>query len=383
MRVYKFLFASCVLFFVSLCLLHYFSLRSLWLDENFLFLNIKSSGFLEIFGMLKYSQAFPRIYLIIVKLFSEAFNYEVLSLRFFPLVCMLSAFFVWRKVYENRLSDKWAVLLALFSFSASYCMSYYAAEFKHYSMDVLAMGIFCLYLAYQKQAVEKEPSKQFILATLLLPLTLLFSYSSFFIFWMVSYNFLLSAKKRSKFVVLMAIYTFICLIFVFFIYCVDIKYTLNTYALFSYWDGNFLCVNSFYCFLKTFWEGLRKLSVWWFGNGRFFIKSASFLIPIFVVSLFGYGIKSLRRNKLMLWEPDSLALVIFLELFGLGIIKKYPFTGARITLFFAPFVFFLIAKGISFLKINKPLYIGLSVLYISFLALCGLNSVFAYLNLYN
>ncbi|MBL7196763.1 MAG: hypothetical protein ISS47_01540 [Candidatus Omnitrophica bacterium] len=374
---------SCIVWFIFLCLAHYFSLRPLWLDENFIFENIKNLQFGQLLGPLKDSQAFPRAYLICIKCFSQIFNYRVLSLRFFPLIIMLSAFFVWSKIYARTFANKWHSLLAIFSFASSYYLSYYASELKQYSMDVLVVGFFCLYLIYQRQQVDKKPSRFFIITTFLLSLTLLFSYSSFFVFWIVIYNFLFIVKKNPKFLALLITYTFTCFLFIIFVFSFDIKHTLSTNTLFLYWNDYFLCSDSLYCFIKAFGEGLRRLSVWWFGNSRFFRRAASFFIPFFVFSLFGYGIRSLRNNKFKLWDIDALGLIVFLELFILGIIKKYPFTGERITLFFAPFVFYFIVKGISFLKTNRPLYIGINIFYIVFLIVCSLNSLLTYLRLYN
>ncbi|MFH0918672.1 MAG: hypothetical protein V1830_06015 [Candidatus Omnitrophota bacterium] len=85
----------------------------------------------------------------------------------------------------------------------------------------------------------------------------------------------------------------------------------------------------------------------------------------------------------MFLDAEALGLVIFLELVILGILRRYPFTGARMTLFFAPLVYYLIIKGIGSLKMNKLLYFSLNTCYISFLVMCSINSLFAYLKLYN
>lgn len=381
MKIYKFLFISCILWFIFLCLLHYFSLRPLWLDENLVFKNLQELSSLEILGPLKYTQVFPRVYLTIINFVAHEFNYNLLALRFLPLLCMLLAFFVWLRVYQKMLLGKWQALLAIFSFASSYRIIYYASELKPYSMDVLVAGLFCWYLICQKQLCNKAPSKPFIMATLLLPLTLVFSYSTFFLFWLVIYNFIFMIKKNYKIAILLAAYSFLCILLIVFVYYFYLRYELSGDP--SAWNNYFLCTKSPYCFIKPFGEGIRKLTTFWFGNSKFFIRAASFLIPIFMISLFGYGIKSLKRNKLKFLDGDSFGLVIFLELVILGIMRKYPFTGARTTLFFAPLVFYLIIKGISYLKVNKPLYLSLNIFYISFLVMCSLNSLFAYLKLYN
>jgi hypothetical protein len=294
---------------------------------------------------------------------------------------MLAAFFVWLRVFRHILPGKWQVLLAIFSFASSYRIIYYAAELKPYSMDVLVAGVFCWYLIRQQQLDTGAASKLFIAGTLLLPFTLALSYSSFFFFWMVIYNFIFIVNKNRQAAILLAAYSFLCLLTVIAIYYLYLRHELAGDP--SGWNNYFLGTESFYSFIKPFGEGVRKLATFWFGNSKFFIRAASFLIPIFLLSLFGYGIRSLKRNKFRILEADSISLVIFLELVVMGILRKYPFTGARVTLFFSPLIFFLIIKGISSLKRIKPLYISLNTCYIAFLAMCSLNSLFAYLKLYN
>lgn len=381
MKIYKILFSSCILWFVFLCLLHYFSFRPLWLDEDFVFRNLQELKPLEILGPLRYDQTFPRVYLVIIDFFARTFNYNLLALRFLPLLSMLLAFFVWLRIYRQAFSDKWQALLAAFSFASSYRIIYYSAELKPYSMDVLVSGIFCWYLIRQKELIGNGPSKPFVITTLLLPFTLLLSYGSFFCFWLIIYNLLFMAKRNPKAAVLLAGYVFLCVLLIIFVYYIDLRHALGAPS--SVWNNYFLSTQSPLRFIETFGEGLRKLTTFWFGNSRFFIRAATVFIPVFLFSLFGYGIKSLRSHKFRLIDMESFGLIIFLELVVLGMMRKYPFTGARITLFFAPLVFFLIIKGIGYLKANKPLYLSLNIFYICFLAVCSLNSFFTYLKLYN
>jgi len=381
-RKYRTLLISCILWFVFLCVFHYLSARPLWLDESYIFENIKTSSSAQLLGPLKNSQAFPRIYLIIIKNFSRMFDYSVFALRFIPLLCMLSAFFIWIKIYKKGFPNKWYFLLALFPFVSSYSLSYYASELKPYSLDVLAIGVFCLYLINQERMAKEGPSKIFAIVTLLLPLTLLLSYGSFFLFWVVIYNFLYIVRNNRKVLPLLITYTVISLSFIIFVYFVDLRYTLSLKPLFSYWNDYFLCSDSFSCFIKTLGEGLRKLTVWWFRDSTFFRRLGSFFIPLFVFSLFGYGIKSLRNDRFKLITIDAIGLIIFLELFILGLAKKYPFTGERITIFFAPFVFYFIVKGISFSKKNRPLYASLNIFYVTFFLVCSINSFLVHLRFY-
>ncbi len=383
MRRYKFLSAFLIFWFIFLCLLHYFSFRPIWLDENFILENIKTLSIPQLLGPLKNSQSFPRIYLIAIKLFSEKFDYTQLSLRFFPLVSMLLAFFVWVKVYRKQISSQATHLLVLAALGCSYYFPYYAAELKQYSMDVLVVGLFCLYFLFQKQIKPDKISKWFVFSTLSLPFTIVLSQASFFVFWIVIYNFLFIAKKNYKIWLLLSVYSLVSILALRFVILSDIRHTLSSQSLLSYWEGSFVCTDSFYCFMKSFSEGLRKLSVWWFGKTDFLKRAASFVIPFFTFSIFAYGVSSLKKNKLRLFDLDSLGLVIFLELLVLAIMKKYPFTGERITLFFAPFVLYFIAKGIVSLKRAKFLYWFFLISYIGLLIVCATDSFLTYLQIYS
>ncbi|MCF7907896.1 MAG: hypothetical protein K9L86_03335 [Candidatus Omnitrophica bacterium] len=383
MKAYKILLTACIFLFIFLCFFHYFSQRPLWGDEKFVLDNIRDRSFKQLFGVLKDSQAFPRVYLGIVQSFSKVFQYHVLSLRFLPFLCMLSAFFIWKRVYRQVLDSRWLALLTLSSLSSIYYFSYYAAELKPYSMDVLVVAIFCLYFVYQKKLDSKGLSKKFIVATLLLPITLFFSYASFLVFWIVIYNFLFVVKRSQKILYLLMIYSALCFLFGISTYWIDLRHGYSTPGLISYWNDYFVCTDSAYCFFKSFGEGLRKLATWWFGNVDFLKRSASFVIPFFTISLFVYGFKSFKSNSCRLFSLDSVGLAIFLELLVLGILKKYPFTGERVTLFFAPFVFYFIIKGISSLKKIKILYRFFVVSYLGLILGCGLNSILTYLKLYN
>jgi len=159
-KIYKTVITLCVVWFIFLCFLHYFSQRALWVDEVYILNNLKNFTPLQLFGDLERKQVFPRVYLFGIKLLSQQFSYHVFSLRLFSLIAMLSAFFVWARVFKNNLSGRRAYVIAIAGFVCSYKMSYYAAELKQYSMDVLVAGLFCLYLTCQKKLVDREPSKK-------------------------------------------------------------------------------------------------------------------------------------------------------------------------------------------------------------------------------
>ncbi len=383
MRVYRLSLILCISWFIFLCLLHYLSARPLWLDEAFVLGNMQNLGFREMLSRpLGNGQAFPRFYLIAVKLFSGNFTCHVLFLRFLPLAAMLSAFFVWGRVYRYRFGDKWVFLLGLYAWASSYYFSYYAAELKQYSMDVLVVGIFVWFILHQGRIEDKQPGKIFIACAIFLPFIILLSYAGVFIFWVAAYNFLMISRKNKTVFPLFLVYTFNCLFAAVLMYRFDIIYAFKQQGLFIYWKDYFLCRDSFYCFFKSFGEGVERLGTWWFTANPILKKIANLFIPFFICPLFGLGIASLRKNRSKIDDMESVGLLMFAQLFILGILKIYPFTGERITLFLAPFVIFTVIKGIDYFK--KPNFVNLALrsIFFAFFLMCGLDSLLRYLKLY-
>jgi hypothetical protein len=368
--------------FFFLCFLHFFTRRPLWLDENFVVANLQSKTFAQLLGPLTNSQAFPRVYLLIVKFLGEISNYHLLALRLCPLAAIISAFYVWRNIFRQTLSDNFQFLLGVLTFVCSYHIVYYAAELKPYSMDVLAVGIFALFLSNQKRFVTQTPTQADYFQICSLPLLLLFSYGAGFVFWIVGFNFLFLVRNNKTLWPLIAGYSCVSLVMLGIIYQIDLRHSFKEQGLFNYWDSYFLCSESISCFFESFWEGIRRMSTWWLGKEKIFLQTASPFIGIFMYTLVRYGFGQLKKDQFRIFTVDALLAVMFLELMVFGMLKKYPFTGTRITLFFAPFIFYMLVKGINDMKRIKFLYYFFLPFYVVFLLLCAGNGALYFLSLY-
>lgn len=367
-----------IIYFVLVSCLHFFSFRPLWLDENLLFNNLEFLSLGQMFGPFKHAQAFPRVYFVLVKFLAESLNYSVAVLRFVPFCAMVAAFFMWKKVYQVSCGLLKESLFMAFMFAVSFRMVYYAAEFKQYSMDVLVASVFCLYLLKQE---ELTSDRKYVLLTLLLPFTFVFSYSAIFFMPIVLYNFLfLSERKNMK--LLFLVYMVLSILVLAFVYYFDIRHGMEQSALFVYWQDYFIGCSSLGDFFKPLSEGIRNITAWWFGNTATFKRLASVFIPFFLVGLFAEPVSQLRQRKYAISSLGSIGAVVFCELFFLAILKKYPFTGERLTLFFAPIVFYCIVKGVSLCKRNKIIYCVMNVYLCCFLLVCGINTFWAMLTLY-
>lgn len=368
--------------FILLCGLHLASQRPFWLDENYVLRNIETLGYAELFGPLKPAQSFPRVYLVMVKWCGSLFANHVIALRFLSFVAMIAAFFVWRYLYTRHCEGEPEELtLLLFSWVASYWMVYYAAELKPYSMDVLAAGLFTVFFLKQREYTARAPSAGLYLAAFAAPFLLFFSYTAIFFFWIVCFNFLQLSLRNRKLIPVLILSSVVSLgCFVLF-YWTDVRHSITNAGV-DYWESYFLCTKSPGCFFETFGEGIKRYTIFWWSNMKEVRRGAVLLIPVFLYGLVRFGYAGLKGDRLRVFSLDGLAAVLFVEFIALGLLHKYPFTGQRITLFFAPVVFYLIVKTLSAARRVKYLGKALNIYYIGYCYVTLLISVWTYVKLY-
>jgi len=377
----KFLIPSCSFLFLALCLFHFFSARDLWLDEDFVFKNIVNHGYLDLFGPLDPLQSFPRLYLLFIKVFSVPFDYHVLALRFFSLVCMLGAFFILIRIFRADCRDDLSVLMTLFAICVSYRFSYYAAELKPYSMDVLVIAIFALYFHYQRVFENMDPSKKDYVIAALLPLLLFFSYAAVFVFWIVGFNFLLQMRKNRNVWRILCLNAVVSLFCFALFYWIDIRHSITIPGV-EYWDGYFICYSSFECFMDKFGDGIRRFVFYPFKGIKPMRYAASLFVPFFVFATFIYGFIRLKKDRLQIYHSDSLCLLLFLELFILASLQLFPFVGGRLTLFYLPLVIYMFVKGLTGIKKWPSLRKGVIIYFIVFYVTCLIRTIYLHLQYY-
>jgi len=339
----------CICLFVLLCTLHLSSQRPLWLDEDFVYQNLLKSEYSELFSVLEPAQSFPRVYLITIQALAIHFNYHVLALRFLPFVFMIAAFFLWLRIYRMTTGELPFLVLLMLSWACSYHLIYYAAELKPYSMDVFVGGAFLMYFQYLKRFETNPMTVLPVVVSLLIPFLIFFSYTSLFFVWMVPYNLLLLSRRNKKMLSILLWNVIVCVLCFVLFYFSDIQYSITAAGV-HYWDSYFLGTESFGAFFEPFGEGLKRYVVFWFGAGKFFRRGAVIFIPFFLYALVRFGCRRLKEDRFAIFHLESLAFILFIEAIIFGLLGKYPFTGGRITLFFAPFVFYLIIKGILSLR---------------------------------
>jgi len=382
MKYSKELTALCAVVFISLCFLHYLSPRPFDHDENIIVENIMSREYSGLFQALSGMQIHPRVHLSLMKFISQSFEYKTQAVRFLPLMFMLMSFILWIKLFEKNLEDKFLRFLAVLGFSCSYHLIYYSAEAKPYSADVFVVAVYLLFFLHQKKSVSKKPGIASYFGAALLPLLMFFSYASIFVVWIISFNYLLSLRENKGIMPLFVLNVFMTVLCAAVFYSVDLQYGFKNTQAYNYWNSYFLCHESFYCFLKPWWEGTRKIVAWWFRSHTFMIKAGSAFIPFFLYAIVKYGGGFLKKDGWRVFSAEALGLILYLELIVFGLMEKYPFIGTRLTLFLAPFVILLIIRGIDDLKRFRKVHLAVLSYFIVFLVIGAISAFFKFLNFY-
>ncbi|MCD4779427.1 MAG: hypothetical protein K8S27_02610 [Candidatus Omnitrophica bacterium] len=363
-----------LLVFIVLSLLHFFSDRPLWEDEIYVKNNLEKYHYVQLFGVLDHSQSFPRVYLVWIKFLSRFFDYHMKALRFLPLVMMICALGLWRRVYQRQTDHAFIILSALLLFACSFRMVYYAAELKPYSLDVLSVALVALICFKQKGRDADQLRPRDYLSSAVLPFFILFSYGSIFVVWIPAWNYLLKTREDKRFWKIFILSAGSCVLAAMLFYLIDFRYSVND-ANIHYWNDYFLCVENRECFLSTFGEGVQRLVTYWFGNTKPQMLAASLFIPVFMFGMVRYGGASLLKDRLSVTNLDAMAIVLFFEMMVLGVLRKYPFTGERLTLFYAPIVFYLTVKTIWSTKKMCWIFWPLTAYCVGYAVYCAGNTL--------
>lgn len=168
-----FLFAGCIV-----RLFHFFSDRSLWLDEIYLVSGLVHLDVKELIkGPLDYQQKAPVGFLILVKLTISLFGNKELWLRLVPLLSGIASLFLFVPVSRYFL-NKPGSLVAIAVFCLSPAFIYHSVEIKQYSTELLG-AVLSLYLLISYK--ERLSVTSLLIWGLAAGLILWISYSSVFI----------------------------------------------------------------------------------------------------------------------------------------------------------------------------------------------------------
>lgn len=358
-----------IVWYLTLATAHYLNQRPMWNDEACVFESIRYFHPLQMFtAQLRALQVFPRVYLFLIQQFSGLFGFHLLSLRLFSFVAMLSAFLLWSRLARPVLKSDAAYWTYLFSWAAAVPLVYYAAELKPYSMDVLAGAIFMTFL-YHEDRLRARNERKYRLVLAAMPMLGLFSYPALLFAMIVLYNLAVAALKDKSRRRELGMYALSLAGVILLSYAIDMRLR-PVGAVTEGFGDYFISFRSAGEFFKTLGEGTNNLFSRWFGEKPKTVKKIAIVFILFgFFNMFYAFFANFKKEGYRIRSSMTAAFALFWGLAVLGMLKKYPFTVPRTSLFFCPFALLLTIDAITGLKkINKHIFSVAHALYVVFLA---------------
>lgn len=363
--------------YLLLATLHYCNPRPLWNDEYCIFINIYHRSASQLFSapLLSFQQ-FPRVYLYLIGQWAQLFDYRLAALRFFSFVSMIGAFLIWVHLAKKQLKSILGLFTFLLCWIASIPLIYYASELKQYSTDVLVAAVFILFLYSQSKIQEQTSRINYIIILMALPLLGLLSYPAFFFLLLPAYNLWLDIREGKSQAYMLVFYIASVALVLAIVYCFDLRVSrVSWMATATDWNDHMISLASPKLFFKTLGENCDNLTSRWFAELPKWIRMAArvFMAFGFWRMLLG-GWQAFKQDGFRLVSIRAIAFVVFCEHFLLGVLKKYPFSVPRTSLFFAPILLFLTVDAFEWIKRkNNAVYICLQCSFLVYLLYIALS----------
>ncbi|WP_017325455.1 glycosyltransferase family 39 protein [Synechococcus sp. PCC 7336] len=325
---YRTLLLLLLLFGVATRLAHYFSNRSLWLDEASLAISIVDRSYPDLLTRLEYDQSAPPLFLWIEKLAIQLFGNHEYALRFFPLLSGLAALLLFYKL-ARRYATSLAVPIAIALFASLKYLVFYAAETKPYSTDMaLALLLFLLLVPHRDRPL---PKRQILTYGLLGAVSIWLSFPIVFVLAGIEIVGFLARPRKLKAIL------------------------LNRWPMYLTWSVSFISLYRFFIIPAT---SSQSLSNWWAFSypdspfdwvwgfdtlGQFFYRPLGFLNFTDGVAIFAFVCGCIALYRQDKWKLAVLIAPLLVTLTA-AYLHQYPFHG-RLVLFLAPFALIAIAEG--------------------------------------
>lgn len=153
-------------------------IRPFWLDEWFIIWNLKNKSAQQLLGPLDLMQQFPRVYLVLFKVFTSSFGYSYWSLRLPSLLAsiatLLLGYRLSLRLFANRSSGYLFVLMIVSSFT----YAEYMVQAKQYSVDIFA-GVLTIWQLDELRLLlnEQLSLRRYVLLIASFAIVPLFSYT--------------------------------------------------------------------------------------------------------------------------------------------------------------------------------------------------------------
>lgn len=320
---------------------------SLWHDECALAWNVKFKNYGDFFGILRFLQVVPPLFLVATKLVTKIFGFSEISLRLLPFLTgvgsLIAFYFLAVKTIKNKVVALWAV----FFLAINQPLINYSYEFRSYGLD--AFFAIILLLFFINLNLEKLSVKKSVLYGTLISIIPWFSFTSVFIIagGCINMFFKIIKAKNKNLYFPFSIFHF-PLIISGLIYLKT--FLLNNYTgthMASDWQSSFLSFNP-----------LFSLSLL-VDNLRYFFFPIPFVLLALILLLWGIGI--FYREKSSFFEVCALSFIIFVVA---SLLHIYPFS-SRLILFMIPIFLLFMIKPLDIVTVDKKNYFFL-ILVITF-----------------
>ena len=338
-------------------------IRPFWLDEWFIIYNLKTRDTAGLFGQLEFMQQFPRVYLVLLKLFTSFFNYSYFSLRapsfMVGIAVIMFSYKMMRKIFDAQIFARYLFVLVLVS---SITFTEYFVQIKQYTMDIL-LSVFALWQLIEILNIKEGcPVKinRYVFLCISFLIAPFFSYtypiavSPVYIVVLLQTIVILRSKgipsvKRSA-VLLKLAPLFLCTLSTALFYKADVKQLIADRGMYSYW--NVLMINDnnkLGSFFTNFYLLFSQL-----GAGIVFET----LFGILGVVSFIYGIISgtssyIKKEHSLEAQLKIYSCLLLVLTFILFLCRKLPMGSPRLNAFTMPSITILIIYFIS--RISKNL----------------------------
>jgi hypothetical protein len=313
---------------VALRLVHFLRSPSIWHDEAALVLSALNLGFADHLGPLAHSEAAPPLFVALVRAVSLVLGDGMPALRLPSLLASLAALFLFVPVARRFLSPA-AAALAVFLLAVSDRLLWHAVEAKPYSGDVLVAVVGLRLLA----AFEGRPGPgPLLLAAASFPLLVWFSYPAGFVLGGLLLALLPAAAGSRRDLgpawLLAAVLPFASFL------------ALVLGPVRAQRDPRMES-----CWTDAFPDASRPVSIpaWAMVNTAQVLdqplKPANgLLVPLTLLGAVEFARRGGRTRLAAMAGPGALA-------FGASLAGAYPWSGSRVTIFLAPAVCVLTARG--------------------------------------
>ena len=373
MRYQRVLILVLIGWYLVLALGHYFNQRPLWNDEQRVLSNILllKHGSLFTQPLLGY-QAFPRLYLWVIQQFSTPFHQNLLALRLFSLMAMMGAFFVWLNIARKVLGHSWDLILFVACWCATMPLVYYAAELKPYSMDVLISGVIVLFLLDQDQ-IQKN-LKVYRITLLFLPLLGLWSYSAIFLLLLPLYNLIRDCMEQRRWLPELSFYLGGYVLMLGLVYLFDYRASAP-HLMELFWHDYFISLDSFKSFLNSFGKGMNNLVSRRFAESPRWVKGPS---RVFIGLGVGYMLMAFwdqfKKDRFVLRSVIPVSFIMLLIQLVLAMLRVYPFSVPRMSLFFSPLLFLMTIMALGYIyRQHKAVGVTLQIIFAGYLVFVSLG----------